>query len=85
MKYPTTLTISPVFVGGSNNFELSNKIFTDQNDIDCITFETLIELLGINNIDFLKIDCEGCEYEIFNQNNLEWIKKMLKKFPVNGI
>lgn len=64
---------------GSNNFELSNKIFTDQNDIDCITFETLIELLGINNIDFLKIDCEGCEYEIFNQNNLEWIKKNVKK------
>ncbi|MDP6426347.1 MAG: FkbM family methyltransferase, partial [Dehalococcoidia bacterium] len=33
----------------------------------------------ITNIDFFKTDCEGAEYDIFNSQNLEWIKSNVKK------
>ena len=32
-----------------------------------------------DTIDFLKIDCEGCEYKIFNKENLEWISNNVRK------
>lgn len=43
------------------------------------TFQTFIEKYNINIIDFLKIDCEGGEYDVFNENNLNWIYDNVKK------
>lgn len=47
--------------------------------VDNISFQTFIELNKITTIDFLKTDCEGAEYDIFNIQNLEWIKHNVKK------
>ena len=44
-----------------------------------ITFQTFIRLNKITSIDFLKTDCEGGEYDIFNSANFEWIKSNVKK------
>tara|TARA_Y100000310_G_scaffold251987_1_gene258630 strand:- start:1043 stop:2752 length:1710 start_codon:yes stop_codon:yes gene_type:complete len=44
-----------------------------------ITFQTFIRLNKITTIDFLKTDCEGGEYDIFNSANFEWIKSNVKK------
>jgi FkbM family methyltransferase len=44
-----------------------------------ISFETFIESNKITTIDFLKTDCEGGEYDIFNSQNLKWIKDNVKK------
>ena len=44
-------------------------------DIDCISFPTLIKKYNINHINFLKTDCEGGEYDIFNKENIWWIKE----------
>jgi hypothetical protein len=35
--------------------------------------------VNIKQIDFLKSDCEGGEYDIFNIENLFWIKENVKK------
>lgn len=43
------------------------------------TFQNVIENYNINSIDFLKSDCEGGEYDIFNTENLIWIKQNVKK------
>ena len=43
-------------------------------EIPCIKFKTLVENLNLEKIDFLKTDCEGGEYFIFNLENLFWIK-----------
>lgn len=43
-----------------------------------ISFKTLIEENDIKTIDFLKTDCEGGEYEIFNIENLCWLKNNMK-------
>jgi len=43
------------------------------------TFKKVIEDYNIQKIDFLKSDCEGGEYDIFNSENLLWIKQNVKK------
>lgn len=49
------------------------------DDVDVVKFKTLISSLGIEKIDFLKIDCEGGEYDILNEENIEWIKNNVRK------
>jgi FkbM family methyltransferase len=40
---------------------------------DSIKFKTLIDDNDIKEIDLLKIDCEGGEYDVFNAENKDWI------------
>ena len=48
-------------------------------EVETTTFKTFIEQNNIERIDFLKTDCEGGEYDIFNDENAPWIKKNVKK------
>lgn len=43
------------------------------------SFQTFIEKNAIDQIDFLKIDAEGGEYDIFTEENFEWIRNNVKK------
>lgn len=47
--------------------------------VPTIKFETLINQYNLEKVDFLKTDCEGGEYDIFNIINLFWIKSNVKK------
>lgn len=60
-----------------NKIEISDG--TDGSMIDTISFATLIKENNISQIDFLKTDCEGAEYDIFNEENFDWIIKNVKK------
>jgi FkbM family methyltransferase len=65
-------------IDGFDEFEvygLTNEI----KRVESITFKTLINLYNIKRVDFLKTDCEGGEYEIFNRENIWWIKENVKK------
>lgn len=42
-------------------------------------FSTIIKEHNIEKIDFLKTDCEGGEYNIFNIENLIWLKQNMRK------
>ena len=44
-----------------------------------VKFSTFVKENQIAQIDFLKTDCEGGEYDIFNDENLSWIKNNVKK------
>lgn len=58
----------------------SDQVFdNDQEKIYCTTFNKVIEDYKIDKIDFLKIDCEGGEYDVFNEENLDWILDNIKK------
>jgi FkbM family methyltransferase len=48
------------------------------NKYETITFKQLIEENQINKIDFLKIDCEGGEYDVFTEENKEWVLNNIK-------
>lgn len=47
--------------------------------IETIDFKSFISDYNISKIDFLKIDCEGGEYHIFKEDNLDWIKENCNK------
>ena len=53
--------------------------FLNPQWVDGIKFSTLIENYNIDRIDFLKTDCEGGEYDVFNSENIWWIKDNMKK------
>jgi len=55
------------------------EIWGKESDADGITFNTLINTYGINQIDFLKTDCEGGEYDMFTDENKEWVFSNVKK------
>jgi len=52
---------------------------TDAQTVNTTTFMDLVEQYQIDRIDFLKTDCEGGEYDIFTEENFEWIKKNVRK------
>jgi FkbM family methyltransferase len=54
------------------NNDSGNKLYST-------TFSKLISDYNIKTINFLKSDCEGGEYDIFNVENLFWIKQNVKK------
>lgn len=75
-------TIIPYAIGEKNKFielEHRNVYFTSMNILPCITFNQFIEDFQIKKIDFLKTDCEGGEYHIFNEFNVSWIKENVRK------
>lgn len=49
------------------------------NKMYSTTFMKIIQDYNIQKIDFFKTDCEGGEYDIFNIENLFWIKQNVKK------
>ena len=56
----------------------SNNYALDEN-FKSISFSDFISTNEIDRIDYLKMDCEGGEYEIFNDENIEWILKNVRK------
>ena len=44
-----------------------------------LTFMDIVKNANVDKIDFLKPDCEGGEYNIFNDSNFWWIKENVKK------
>lgn len=56
-------------------------VFENSNDrkLYSTTFKKIIEDYNVKKIDFLKTDCESGEYDIFNVENLFWIKNNVGK------
>ncbi|MEM4397117.1 MAG: FkbM family methyltransferase [Candidatus Woesearchaeota archaeon] len=60
--------------GGHSLFKKSSKKFL----IKCITLDEIFDNFKIERCDFLKIDCEGCEYEIIFYSKKNTLKKISK-------
>ena len=73
-------TIIP-YVVGKENLEIGDHFgeSISSSIVEAKEFKTIIEENNIEQIDFLKTDCEGGEYNIFNIENLCWLKSNLKK------
>ena len=55
---------------------------TDGIVLDTIKFSTLIAEQQLTHIDFLKMDCEGGEYDVLNDENFNWIKNNVRKIAM---
>ena len=69
---------------GINNDDSENEflVFGTENQFQKtqgLSFKTFINDYKINKIDFIKTDCEGGEYDVFNETNIEWIKNNVRK------
>jgi hypothetical protein len=73
---------------GQENVKIIQGAITDKKKIEIswdemtesvptFSFREFLDNQGINKIDFLKCDCEGGEYDVFNIENLCWLKKNL--------
>lgn len=71
-------------IGSTDGVELQRGLFNEHfietqdseniAEVSTITFKTLIKDYNISHINFLKLDCEGAEYDIFTEDNIAWIK-----------
>lgn len=52
---------------------------TDLKSVHVLSFTGLLAQHQIKHIDFLKLDCEGGEYDVFNDENFEWITQNVRK------
>ena len=85
-KYPN-VTIIPKGISNKDGKSLVSGLYNPDNifihnnvsEIDSIKFNTFVNQNNIKQIDFLKVDCEGGEYDIFTIDNLVWIKQNVKK------
>jgi FkbM family methyltransferase len=66
-------------ISNVNSIVMNDHLFGGEDQMESITFSKFIELYGIEKIDFLKTDCEGGEFDIFNVENLDWIKNNVRK------
>jgi len=66
-------------IGPENGVLKNSQLFGGENEMESITFSTFIDLYSVEKIDFLKIDCEGGEYDILNDENMEYILSSVKK------
>jgi autotransporter strand-loop-strand O-heptosyltransferase len=74
---------------GQENVKIIQGAITDKKKIEItwddmtesvptFSFREFLDEQGINNIDFLKCDCEGGEYDVFQQSNVEFLKSIPK-------
>ena len=49
------------------------------DEVRSLTIQHAFGIAGENRIDFLKIDCEGGEYDIFTDENMDWIMANVRK------
>ncbi len=66
-------------VGPENSVIENSQLFGGENEMESIKFSTFVDLYSIGKIDFMKTDCEGGEYDIFNDENLDFILSNVKK------
>lgn len=71
-------------IGATDGYEIQKGLFneltihtaTEENakPVKTTSWKTFVKDYNIDRINFFKVDCEGGEYDIFNEDNLEWIK-----------
>ena len=69
-------------ISDKDGIQLLNNVYglvEKSLEVYTLRFDTFIRKYDIKQIDFLKTDCEGCEYDIFNRENIWWIKNNVRK------
>jgi len=77
-KYDNNVKLNTLI--NSDTLSFPNILERDNlTEVQGITFRSFCEVYNILKINFLKVDCEGGEYDIFTESNLEWIVSNVNK------
>jgi short-subunit dehydrogenase len=65
----------------ATNQKITNGLEFDGivEDLEITTFQDLVKENNLTHIDFLKVDCEGGEYSILDEKNIDWVLANVKK------
>ena len=74
--------IIPVHAMIGNGKRASLNVYGDDDSAPMLTFQEFIKEYDIDHIDFLKVDCEGGEYDIFTAENVEFLKNNVRHMAV---
>jgi len=72
------LTLHKNAIGSKSDEDLALKWSALTENVKTISFKDIVKRNNLTQIDYLKIDCEGGEYDIFNEENIDWIKANVK-------
>jgi FkbM family methyltransferase len=61
-------------ISDRNSIVESDMLFGGESEMESMTFKKFVSLFGLEKIDFIKTDCEGGEYDIFVEENLDYLK-----------
>ena len=73
--------VTPINKAISNSLQSSvrlNIFFDNGSPVELLTFKKFTELYSLDKIDFLKLDCEGGEYSVFVEENLDYLINRVK-------
>jgi FkbM family methyltransferase len=71
LSYPVTHINKGIW--DRNSVVDSEMMFGGETEMESLTFQKFISLFGLSRINFLKTDCEGGEYHIFTNDNLDYL------------
>jgi len=69
-------------IGSSEGVYITVEDETTEDEIDKMSFKELIDTYDIDKIDFLKVDIEGAEYDVFTEENLEYMMNNVKHIAI---
>jgi FkbM family methyltransferase len=82
-SYPGVFHINKA-IGDKNGIEIQRGLFNENfvetqeeanaKPVRTMRWDSFVEDNNIKRINFFKIDCEGGEYSVFNDENMQWVK-----------
>jgi len=69
----STTPVIPIEAGIGSTSNHFNNVFSEYREFKRMSFLDLVVDYNIPKIDYLKIDCEGGEYDILTEENFDWI------------
>ena len=68
------ITLHKNAIGSKDNEILDLEWSSEREQVKTISFKSIIEYNNLDHINFLKLDCEGGEYSIFTEENIDYLK-----------
>lgn len=64
------------------SLKLHNYVYSDEVNLSMMSFKEFLEKYKIEHIDYLKVDIEGSEYDIFTEENIFFLRNHVKHMSV---
>ena len=78
-RHAQVTCINKAIAGHIGVFDSEQVFDNDQNITYCTTIRQVVKDYNLEKIDFLKLDCEGGEYDIFNNENIDVVLNRFRR------